>query len=468
MNRLDFNTFFQQLNNTESLIFIAFCLGAFLIGLFFGLALQSGKLRRLRKEVKAKQRQITEQNQQLNQQAELITQQEADLKKAAYDLNQLQITADRYEEENTALNKQVIKLGRSIDPESQLGATLDASDEALQERILQLEAENKSLRNGAFSESEAGTKIKALQQQVEYLKNRNEELQKELDTTQSGGASQDINQLQALKEQIDYLKKENAQLKEQSSQTESSLGNEGISLSTDRMAAFEARLNQLESENATLKASIAQLNQPTNQPEDPSPERIEPEPDHLLQAKTDLFKTDRELLNDQSRDHLNLIEGIGPFIEKKLNDIGVYSFEQIAAWTSEDINTITQQLNYFEGRIQKDDWVGQAKKILADPEAFEKGLTTEADKKDPQQSLTVVEGIGAKISAILQKAGIDSLEKLAHTDPSEIEQILEQADPRYRMHDPTTWPAQARLAANGNWEVLKDYQDELKGGRDID
>jgi hypothetical protein len=36
------------------------------------------------------------------------------------------------------------------------------------------------------------------------------------------------------------------------------------------------------------------------------------------------------------------------------------------------------------------------------------------------------------------------------------------------MHDPGTWPAQARLAANGEWPLLKEYQDELKGGRPVD
>jgi hypothetical protein len=35
------------------------------------------------------------------------------------------------------------------------------------------------------------------------------------------------------------------------------------------------------------------------------------------------------------------------------------------------------------------------------------------------------------------------------------------------MHDPGTWSAQARLAANGEWELLEEYQEELKGGREV-
>jgi hypothetical protein len=37
---------------------------------------------------------------------------------------------------------------------------------------------------------------------------------------------------------------------------------------------------------------------------------------------------------------------------------------------------------------------------------------------------------------------------------------------RYKSHDPATWPEQAKLAAEGNWEELKKRQDELKGGRE--
>lgn len=69
---------------------------------------------------------------------------------------------------------------------------------------------------------------------------------------------------------------------------------------------------------------------------------------------------------------------------------------------------------------------------------------------------------------ILLKASIETLEALAQTDLSDIEQLLKQANPGYHMHNPSTWRTQARLAGNGNWDVLKDYQEELNGGRDID
>ncbi len=79
--------------------------------------------------------------------------------------------------------------------------------------------------------------------------------------------------------------------------------------------------------------------------------------------------------------------------------------------------------------------------------------------------LKKVEGVGPKISELLVEAGVDTFAKLAETSVDDIRAILEAAGSRYRMHDPTTWPNQARLAAENKWDELATLQDELKGGR---
>lgn len=77
-----------------------------------------------------------------------------------------------------------------------------------------------------------------------------------------------------------------------------------------------------------------------------------------------------------------------------------------------------------------------------------------------------IEGIGPKISSVLQEAGISTFVQLADTAVSQIEQILEAKDPRLlRLADPTSWPEQAALAAAGEWDALEALQGELKGGR---
>ena len=61
-------------------------------------------------------------------------------------------------------------------------------------------------------------------------------------------------------------------------------------------------------------------------------------------------------------DDLKKITGVGPAIEKKLNALGIYHYWQIAELGEEDIARIDKSLN-FKGRIQRDDWIGQAKQL---------------------------------------------------------------------------------------------------------
>lgn len=60
------------------------------------------------------------------------------------------------------------------------------------------------------------------------------------------------------------------------------------------------------------------------------------------------------------KDDLKKISGVGPFIENKLNEIGIFTFEQVSKFSDEDIDNITNLIEFFPGRILRDDWRGQA------------------------------------------------------------------------------------------------------------
>jgi predicted flap endonuclease-1-like 5' DNA nuclease len=77
--------------------------------------------------------------------------------------------------------------------------------------------------------------------------------------------------------------------------------------------------------------------------------------------------------------------------------------------------------------------------------------------------LTMIEGIGPKVSKILNDAGIMSFADLAAADAARVERALDSAG--LQMMDPEGWIQQAKLAARGDMEGLKKLQDELKGGR---
>jgi predicted flap endonuclease-1-like 5' DNA nuclease len=79
--------------------------------------------------------------------------------------------------------------------------------------------------------------------------------------------------------------------------------------------------------------------------------------------------------------------------------------------------------------------------------------------------LKIIEGIGPKIAALLQSQGIRTFRDLADADVERLHQIL--ADARLSaLADPASWPRQAWLAAEGDWDGLQSMQDQLKGGRE--
>ena len=62
-------------------------------------------------------------------------------------------------------------------------------------------------------------------------------------------------------------------------------------------------------------------------------------------------------------DDLKKLSGVGPALEKKLHGLGVTTFDQVAAWTPEDVERVDGELN-FKGRIEREDWIGQAKRFV--------------------------------------------------------------------------------------------------------
>jgi predicted flap endonuclease-1-like 5' DNA nuclease len=65
------------------------------------------------------------------------------------------------------------------------------------------------------------------------------------------------------------------------------------------------------------------------------------------------------------RDDLQQIRGIGPAIEKTLNELGIYRYQQIANMSEYDIDRVARRLKGFHSRIYREDWIGQARELDA-------------------------------------------------------------------------------------------------------
>ncbi len=128
-------------------------------------------------------------------------------------------------------------------------------------------------------------------------------------------------------------------------------------------------------------------------------------------------------------------------------------------------------------RSELESKTGKAAAIAADLAALKEEKAALADKlasitaplEDPEppkaDNLQKIEGVGPKIGEILNGKGISTFIQLAQTPVARLKQILEDAGPRYKLAIPDTWPQQAGLAADGDWEALDKLQDELEGGR---
>ena len=133
------------------------------------------------------------------------------------------------------------------------------------------------------------------------------------------------------------------------------------------------------------------------------------------------------------RDNLQELKGIGPFIEEKLNALGIFKFEQIAKMTSKIEDEVNIAIEFFPGRVKRDQWVAQAKlKIGEDVELDEKALkkaeelarvAAKAEKIDfgtigvasatDKDNLQELKGIGPFIEEKLNALGIFKFEQIA-------------------------------------------------------
>lgn len=142
--------------------------------------------------------------------------------------------------------------------------------------------------------------------------------------------------------------------------------------------------------------------------------------------------------------------------------------EAIADEAKEVIQNVVDQVS--EAAVEGE---ADIEAIAPTPEKIEPGFATAVDEsRAPRRAqamnkpddLTLLEGIGPKISRILQENGIRTFTELAEADINRVEEILSKAG-LSNITDPATWAEQAQLAADGRWDELKTLQNTLKRGR---
>jgi predicted flap endonuclease-1-like 5' DNA nuclease len=183
--------------------------------------------------------------------------------------------------------------------------------------------------------------------------------------------------------------------------------------------------------------------------------------------RTELFKriSDRRseiqynrigIARKEEADDLTIISGIGGWIKEKLNALDIYTFRQISNFTEEDVRIVTDAIDYFHGRIERDEWILQAKELVRIAGNKSELLKRIRDRqgriyfdrlgfahKHEANNLTLIDGLGLWVEERLNTLGIytfDQISKLTHTDIETITEVLELIPGRIEQDN---WVGQA-------------------------
>jgi predicted flap endonuclease-1-like 5' DNA nuclease len=162
---------------------------------------------------------------------------------------------------------------------------------------------------------------------------------------------------------------------------------------------------------------------------------------------------------------------LGYFLRKSMKCKKCTEWEEENSSLKLRIKKIEEDYSALKGENIKLNEEGAALKLKI--ENLESEVRSMADKKTlkatldsktgkTKDDLQVVLGIGPKISRILNNRGITTWNQLSETSPDLInEYLLKDGGERYRIHNPATWPRQAKLADEGKWDELKAFQAGL-------
>jgi len=192
------------------------------------------------------------------------------------------------------------------------------------------------------------------------------------------------------------------------------------------------------------------------------------------ELKADLFRRISERKNKiyydrigtakkEEADDLTIISGIGGWIQEKLNALDIFTFRQISNFTKEDIVTVTEAIEFFPGRIERDEWILQSRELIRIAGKKSDLLKRIRDRKGriyydrlgighkyEANNLTLIDGLGLWVEERLNTLGIytfSQISKLTHTDIETITEVLELIPGRIEKDK---WVEQARELAKKN------------------
>jgi len=114
------------------------------------------------------------------------------------------------------------------------------------------------------------------------------------------------------------------------------------------------------------RAATAAEVSPASAPAKAAPAKPAPAHQAAAPVSVGLAPATLSVARNGTPDDLKQIKGVGPKLEKLLHSMGFYHFDQIAAWTEDEVAWVDENLTGFKGRVSRDDWVAQAKTLASE------------------------------------------------------------------------------------------------------
>lgn len=156
-------------------------------------------------------------------------------------------------------------------------------------------------------------------------------------------------------------------------------------------------------------------------------------------------------------DDLTTISGLGGWVKNKLNALGLFTFKQICNLTEIDISIVTEAIEYYHGRIDRDEWVLQAKELVKIEGGKYELLSRIEDRKAriyykrlgivpnyQADNLTRIKGIGLWVEERLNRLDIYTFEQISKLTPTDVDTITELFEVEPNCIDRINWVRQAQ------------------------
>ena len=217
--------------------------------------------------------------------------------------------------------------------------------------------------------AELGTQLSTLETSNGELNSKLSDLETTLSSSQSENAALESSngklnsKLSDLETALSSSQSENAEIQDANANLTSKVAD-----LANKLSILHEEKESIKNEHANCGEQIANLETALAEAKAAAVKEEKKEPETLLEriaAKSDEIDFGRiGKADESSKDDLKRIKGIGPFIEEKLNVLGIFTFEQLSKLTDDDVDKINKIIEFFPGRAKRDNWVGQAQNII--------------------------------------------------------------------------------------------------------